>query len=56
MATRKQRIYFDTSVISYLYAPDTPEKMADTLRLWEQIQAGEYEVVLSDVVFAEIGR
>jgi len=53
---RKQRIYLDTSVISHLDADDTPEKMDDTLRLWEQIQAGEYEVVLSEVVFAEIGR
>jgi predicted nucleic acid-binding protein len=51
---RKQRIYLDTSVISHLYAPDTPEKMADTLRLWEQIQTGDYEVVLSEVVFIEL--
>ena len=53
---RKQRIYLDTSVISHLYAPDTPEKMEDTLRLWEQIRAGEYEVVLSQVVFDELAK
>ena len=53
---RKQRIYLDTSVISHLYAPDTPEKMADTLRLWRQIQNGEYDVVLSEVVFDELAR
>jgi len=53
---RKQKIYLDTSVISHLDAPDTPEKMADTLRLWQQIQAGEYEVVLSEVVFTELEK
>lgn len=53
---RKQRIYLDTSVISHLDAPDTPEKMAHTLQLWEQIQAGEYDVVLSQVDFDELER
>jgi len=53
---RKQRIYLDTSVISHLDASDTPEKMADTLRLWEQLQSGEYEVVLSSVVFNELNN
>jgi len=53
---RKQKIYLDTSVISHLYAPDTPEKMADTLQLWGQIQSGEYDVVLSQVVFDELEK
>jgi len=51
---KRLRIYLDTSVISHLDAPDTPEKMTDTLRLWEQIKAGEYDVVLSQVVFDEL--
>jgi len=51
---RKPKIYLDTSVISHLDAPDTPEKMDDTLRLWEKIQAGTYDVVLSDVVLIEL--
>ena len=51
---RKPKIYLDTSVISHLGAPDTPEKMADTLRLWEKIKKGAYEVVLSEVVFDEL--
>ena len=51
---RKQKIYLDTSVISHLDAPDTPEKMEDTLRLWDQIQGGEYDVVMSEVVFDEL--
>jgi len=56
MNERKTKIYLDTSVISHLDAPETPEKMRDTLRLWEKIQAGEYEVVLSEVVFIELSR
>jgi len=51
---RKTKIYLDTSVISHLDAPETPEKMEDTLRLWEEIKAGAYEVVLSEVVFDEL--
>jgi len=51
---KKTRIYLDTSVISHLDAPETPEKMEDTLRLWEKMKAGAYEVVLSEVVFDEL--
>jgi len=50
----KYRIYLDTSVISHLDAPDTPEKMADTLKLWRKLEEGIYDIVLSDVVFAEL--
>ena len=53
---KKQKIYLDTSVISHLDAPDTPEKVLDTVRLWGQIQEGKYDVVLSDVVFDELDR
>lgn len=51
---KKQKIYLDTSVVSHLDAPDTPEKMADTLRLWDFIKAGKYDVVLSSVMFDEL--
>ncbi|MDR1481917.1 MAG: PIN domain-containing protein [Synergistaceae bacterium] len=53
---KKLRIYLDTSVISHLDAPDVPDKEADTKRLWEDIKAGRYEVVLSDVVYDEVER
>ena len=33
----KQRIYLDTSVISFLKAEDSPEKMHDTVLLWDDI-------------------
>jgi predicted nucleic acid-binding protein len=51
---KKLRIYLDTSIISHLDAPDAPDKEADTKRLWEDIKAGKYEVVLSNVVFDEV--
>ena len=51
---KKTRIYLDTSVISHLDAPDTPEKMAETVRLWKKLQSGTYDLVLSGVVFDEL--
>ena len=53
---KKTRIYLDTSVISHLDAPETPEKMRDTLRLWKKVKRGVYEVVLSEVVFIELTK
>jgi len=53
---RKPKIYIETSVVSHLDALDTPEKMADTLKLWEQIEAGMYEVYSSYLMLEEIGR
>ena len=51
---KKVRLYLDTSVISHLDAPDTPEKMQETLTLWEDIKAEKYEIVISPVVAEEI--
>jgi hypothetical protein len=33
----KIKTYLGTSVISHLQATDTPEKMIDTLLLWEDV-------------------
>jgi predicted nucleic acid-binding protein len=52
----KYKIYLDTSVISHLDAPDTPEKMNDTLKLWDDIKTGIYEVYISDLTIAELDR
>lgn len=51
---KKQKIYLDTSVISYLYQEDAPEKMDDTLKLWEILKRGRYEVCISNIVMNEI--
>ncbi len=46
---KKLKIYLDTSVISHLYQPDAPDKMSETLALWKEIMAGEYEAVISEI-------
>ena len=51
---RKLKVYLDTSVISHLMQEDVPEKMADTLQLWEMFKSGAYEVYLSTVTLEEI--
>ena len=51
---RKQKIYLDTSVVSYLHQEDAPEKMKDTLKLWEILKKGRYEVCISNIVMNEI--
>ena len=53
---KKLKIYLDTSVISDLYAPDMPEREADTKRLWDDIKAGKYDVVFSDLMLIEVNK
>lgn len=53
---KRLEVYLDTSVVSYLHQEDAPEKMQDTLSLWELFKEGIYEVYLSDIVFREIDR
>lgn len=52
---RKIRVYVETSVINHLDAPDRPDWMADTLKLWAELKTGKYEIVVSETVFAELG-
>ncbi|GHU39340.1 hypothetical protein FACS1894190_03470 [Spirochaetia bacterium] len=51
---KKLKLYLDTSIISYLDQQDSPEKMTETHRFWDQLKAGVYSVVLSDVDIIEI--
>ncbi len=53
---KKLRLYLDTSVISHLLADDTPDKMKDSLKLWDSCINNEYEIFISDVVINEIKR
>ncbi len=50
------KLYLDTSVISYLDQQDAPERMEETRQLWEQIKAGKFDVMISDLTFDEINR
>lgn len=51
---RKLKVYLDTSVISHLQAEDAPEKMVSTLKLWDEIRQGHYDIYISGLVIAEI--
>ncbi len=53
---KKLKIYLDTSVISHLQAEDVAEKMEFTLKLWEEIKSGLYDVFVSDLVLIELSR
>jgi predicted nucleic acid-binding protein len=55
-AEKKLRIYLDSSVVNHLFADDTPNRMRDTIRLWEECGAGKYDVFVSPVVLYEIGK
>ena len=50
----KLKVYLDTSVISHLMQEDVPEKMADTLKLWDMFRNGKYDVYLSTVTLEEV--
>jgi len=53
---RKLKIYFDTSVLNFYYANDSPKEMLVTRKLFEQIKKGIYECYISDVVLAEVEK
>lgn len=53
---KKLKIYLDTTIVSYLYQLDTPDKMQDTLKLWELFKSGTYKAVLSDVTLREVNN
>lgn len=50
----KPLIYLDTSVVSYIDQPDTPEREAVTLKFWDAARAGAFDLVLSDVTLDEV--
>lgn len=54
---RKLKIYLDTSVISHLQQEDVPEKMQETIELWEQFKKREdIEIFISSLVLTELSR
>ena len=53
---KKLRVYLDTSVVSHLFADDTPDKMEDTIKLWEDFKADKYDIYISSVTAEEIQK
>lgn len=51
---RKLKVYLDTSVVSYLQQEDSPEKMAETLKLWKKFEKGIFDIYLSSMTLLEI--
>jgi hypothetical protein len=52
----KVKLYLDTSIPSFLYADDAPEKQAITVEFWKFVGLGIFELFISDVVLLEINR
>ncbi len=52
---KKPQLYLETSVWNYYFADDAPEKKEITLRFFDKIRQGEYEIFISDIVVEEIG-
>ena len=53
---KKTKLYLDTSVPSFLFAEDSPEKREATIQLWDILKLGVYNVVISDVLLTEISE
>ena len=51
---RKQKLYLETSVWNFLFADDAPEKKIATIRFFNEVEAGKYEIFISETVQAEI--
>ena len=53
---KKTKLYLDTSVPSFLFADDSPEKREVTIRFWDILKLGLYDVVISDILLIEISK
>jgi predicted nucleic acid-binding protein len=53
---KRVKLFLDTSFLSHLDAPDTPDKMNETHKLWNEVKLGLYDAVISDIVIEEISR
>ena len=51
---RKLKLYLDTSFISHMHQKDVPDKMNDTLMLWNDIKAGGYATIISELTTREL--
>lgn len=53
---KKTKLYLDTSVPSFLFSEDSPEKREITVQFWDFLKSGLYDIAISDVLLAEISR
>jgi len=48
------KLYLETSVWNFLFADDAPEKRDITKAFFLEVEAGRYDIFVSEVVMAEI--
>lgn len=53
---KKLKLYLETSIWNFYFADDAPEKKEITLKFFDKIKQGEYEIFISDIVIEELGR
>ncbi|MBI5187726.1 MAG: PIN domain nuclease [Nitrospirae bacterium] len=53
---KKTKLYLDTSVPSFLFADDSPEKREVTIQFWNILKMGLYDILISDILLTEISR
>jgi len=53
---RVPKIYIETSVFNFYFAEDAPDKLKDTLKLFEEIKEGKYEPYISNSVLLELEK
>ena len=51
-----QKLYLETSTWNFYFAEDAPEKREITIRFFERVKEGLFEVFISDIVLTEIAR
>ncbi len=54
--TRHLRLYLDTTIPSYVFAVDSPERMKITKEFLRLTHSPDYEMFISDVVIREIQK
>ena len=50
------KIYLETTLFNFFFADDAPEKKQDTLKLFQEIQAGKHLPYTSTVVLEELRK
>lgn len=53
---KKHKLYLDTSIISYLYQNDVPEKEKMTNLFWKNVKSDLYEIYLSEITLRELNE
>ncbi|MEW5816143.1 MAG: hypothetical protein AB1798_12210 [Spirochaetota bacterium] len=51
---KKLKLYIETSVWNFLLAEDIPDKYAETMAFFLDVESGRYEIFISEVVIGEI--